>query len=140
MFKWLTRLGQRSSQKVAPSPELRIPAGRMSLAEAKAVSQRYFALHEQIQAAQKARDYPQVARLARQTYQLLPGFVAAWKREYGRWDIQSSVAAHTGGTILAVLRDHDGIALLQRTLASVEELAPWSAVGDAAVADLQLVD
>lgn len=94
MFKWLTQLGERGSQEVVPAPEPRVPAGRLSLAGAKAVSQRYFALHEQIQTAQKARDYPQVARLARQTYQLLPGFVAACKREYGRWDIQSSVAVH----------------------------------------------
>jgi len=86
----------------------------MSLAEAKAVSKRYFALHEQIQAAQKARDYLGVARLARQTYQLLPDFVEACKREYGRWDIQSSVAVHTGGTILAVLQDEDGVAFSSR--------------------------
>jgi len=57
MFKWLTRLGQRSSQEVAPPPEPRVPTERMSLAEAKAVSQRYVALHEQIQSARKTRDY-----------------------------------------------------------------------------------
>lgn len=139
MFKWLTRLGERGSQDTVPGPEPRVRAGRMSLAEAKAVSQRYFALHEQIQAAQKARDYPQVARLARQTYQLLPGFVAACKREYGRWDIQSSVAVHMGGTILAVLQDEDGVRLLQQTLAAVEDLKPWRPVGDAAANDLTLV-
>jgi hypothetical protein len=111
----------------------------MSLAEAKRRSERYFSLHEQIQSAHKARDYRTVARLARQTYDLLPMFVAAWKREYGRWDIQSSLAVHTGGTVLAVLQDEDGVQELQRTLAEVNELKPWRPVGDAAAADLKLV-
>jgi len=111
----------------------------MSLAEAKAVSRRYFALHEQIQAAQKARNYSTVANLSRQTYQLLPDFVAACKREYGRWDIQSSIAVHTGGTILAVLQDEDGVRLLQQTLAAVDDLESWRPTGDSAANDLELV-
>ena len=111
----------------------------MTLAEAKAVSARYFSLHEQIQAAQKTRDYARVATLSRQTYELLPDFVAACKREYGRWDIQSSVAVHTGGTILAVLQDEDGVRLLQQTLAAVEDLEPWRPTGDSAASDLALV-
>lgn len=140
MFKWLTRRSEPSSQpEAAPRQESRVPAGRMSLAEAKAVSQQYFALHEQIQAAQKGRDYSRAATLIRQTYELLPSFVAACKREYGRWDIQSSVAVHTGGTILAVLQDEDGVRLLQRTLAAVDDLKPWRPIGDAAVNDLNLV-
>jgi hypothetical protein len=102
-------------------------------------SQRYFSLHERIQSAHKARDYREVAKLARQTYDLLPMFVADWKREYGRWDIQTSLAVHTGGTVLAVLQDEDGIQQLQRTLSSVDDLRPWQPVGDAAVADLALV-
>lgn len=111
----------------------------MSLAQAKDCSQRYFALHEQIQSAHKARDYRQVARLARHTYDLLPMFVAACKREYGQWDIQSSLAVHTGGTVLAVLQDEEGVRLLQRTLESVDELKSWRPVGEAAAADLRLV-
>jgi hypothetical protein len=111
----------------------------MSLAEARVHSHRYFALHEQIQAAHKARDYREVGRLARQTYDLLPTFVAACKREYGRWDIQTSVAVHTGGTVLAVLQDEEGVQLLQRTLTAVHELEPWRPIGDAAAADLRLV-
>lgn len=139
MLKWLTRLGQRSSGELTAPPEPRVSAGRMSLAEAKAVSKRYFALHEQIQAAQKARDYLRVAGLARQTYQLLPDFVEACKREYGRWDIQSSVAVHTGGTILAVLQDEDGVRLLQQTLAAVDDLESWRSTGDSVANDLELV-
>jgi hypothetical protein len=111
----------------------------MSLAAAKNPSQRYFSLHERIQSAHKARDYREVGRLARQTYDLLPTFVAAWKKEYGRWDIQTSLAVHTGGTVLAVLEDREGIQQLQRTLASVEDLKSWRPVGDAAAADLDLV-
>jgi len=139
MFKWLSSLGQARSRDADTPLRGQSTASRMSLAEARAVSERYFALHEQIQSAQKARDYPQVARLARQTYQLLPGFVAACKREYGRWDIQSSVAVHTGGTILAVLQDEDGVRLLQQTLAAVEDLKPWRPVGESAATDLKLV-
>lgn len=139
MFKWLSSLGQARSREADTRPRGQSPAGRMSLAEARAISHRYFALHEQIQAAQRARDYPQVGRLSRQTYQLLPDFVAACRREHGRWDIQSSVAVHTGGTILAVLQDEDGVRLLQQTLAAVEDLTPWRPVGDSAANDLKLV-
>mgnify|MGYP001476248892 FL=1 len=139
MLKWLTDHGKRSARDLESPPAPRASTGRMSIAEAKAVSHRYFALHEQIQAAQKARDYLRVAGLARQTYQLLPDFVEACKREYGRWDIQSSVAVHTGGTILAVLQDEDGVRLLQKTLATVDELGPWRPVGESAAADLRLV-
>lgn len=138
MLKWLTRLGQRSAGELAAPPEPGASTGRMSLAEAKAVSKRYFALHEQIQAAQKARDYLRVARLARQTHQLLPDFVEACKREYGRGDIRSSVAVHTGGTIMAVLQDEDGVRLLQQTLATVDEVEPWRSVCESAAEDLRL--
>lgn len=139
MLKWLTGLGKRSARDLGSPPAPRVSTGRMSIAEAKAVSHRYFALHEQIQAAQKARDYLRVAGLARQTYQLLPEFVEACKREYGRWDIRSSVAVHTGGTILAVLQDEDGVRLLQQTLAAVDDLKSWRPTGDSAASDLALV-
>lgn len=140
MFKWLTRRSRAPESSQAPQDrKLHAPAARMSLAEAKSHSQRYFSLHERIQSAHKARDYREVARLARQTYDLLPMFVAAWKREYGRWDIQTSLAVHTGGTVLAVLQDEEGIQQLLRTLAAVNDLKPWRPVGDAAAADLKLV-
>ncbi|MCC6165100.1 MAG: hypothetical protein IT182_17280 [Acidobacteria bacterium] len=139
MLKRLTGLGKRSARDLEAPPEPRVSGGRMSLAEAKAVSQRYFGLHEHIQAAHRARDYSKVASLSRQTYALLPAFVAAWKREYGRWDIQSSVAVHTGGTIVAVLQDEDGVRLLQKTMSTVDELELWRPVGEAAAADLRPV-
>lgn len=139
MLKWLTGLGRRTARDLAGPPEPQVSAGRLTLAEAKAVSARYFSLHEQIQAAQKTRDYSRVATLSRQTYELLPDFVAACKREYGRWDIQSSVAVHTGGTILAVLQDKDGVRLLQQTLAAVDDLESWRPTGDSAANDLALV-
>lgn len=47
--------------------------------------------------------------------------------------------AFTGGTILAVLQDEDGVRLLQQTLAVVDELEPWLPVGDSAANDLKLV-
>lgn len=139
MFKWLTRRSQSPESSQARVDRKHAPAARMSLAEAKGHSQRYFSLHERIQSAHKARDYREVARLARQTFDLLPTFVSAWKTEYGRWDIQTSLAVHTGGTVLAVLQDEEGIQQLQRTLAAVDDLKPWHVVGDAAAADLVLV-
>lgn len=140
MFKWLTR--RSPSPNSSQAPQNRKPyasVARMSLAEAKSHSQRYFSLHERIQSAHKARDYREVGRLAKQTYDLLPTFVAACKKEYGRWDIQTSLAVHTGGTVLAVLEDEKGIQQLQRTLAAVTDLKPWQPVGDAAAADLTIV-
>jgi hypothetical protein len=140
MFKWLTR--RRPAHQSSPAPKEQtphVPAARASVAGAKNDSERYFALHERIQMAHKTRDYREVARLARQTYDLLPTFVMAWKREYGRWDIQTCVAVHTGGTVLAVLEDEQGVEHLQRTLAAVDELRPWRPVGDAAAADLAIV-
>jgi hypothetical protein len=46
---------------------------------------------------------------------------------------------HTGGTILAVLQDEDGVRLPQQTLAAVEDWKPWRPVGDSAANDLILV-
>ena len=100
----------------------------------------YFDLHAKIEAAQRVRDYRAAIAHARKTYSLLPAFVEAWKREYGRFDINTSVAVHTGSTLMAVMSDRQGIEELRLMLAKIPELRKWMDTADSARTDLDTVE
>lgn len=100
----------------------------------------YFDLHAKIQTAQRVRDYPATIAHARRTYSLLPAFVEAWKREYGRFDINSSVAVHTGSTLMAVMSDGRGVEELRLMLTQIPELRKWMDAAESAKTDLDTVE
>lgn len=104
------------------------------------VSDRYFQLHAKIEEARKVHDYRAAIRYARQTYPLLADFVHECKRQYGRFDIQSSVAVETGSILMAVMGDREGIAELRAALSAIPELQMWMGTAEAAEKDAAIVD
>lgn len=136
MFEFLKRLfGKRSEFRPKDSfPHL------YSVGPKDSVPDRYFQLHAKIEEAQKAHDYRTAILYARQTYPLLPAFVKACKREYGRFDIQRSIAVDTGSTLMAVMGDREGIAELRKALSETLELQMWMGAAETAEKDADIVD
>jgi hypothetical protein len=100
---------------------------------------RYFELSTAIERGKVDRDFRAAIRAARDTYPLLPGFVRQWKREYGKFDINTSHAVHTAPRLMAIMEDADGIRELRAALEGVEELKDWLAAATQAEDDLALV-
>jgi hypothetical protein len=86
---------------------------------------RYFELHEQIQLAKRNRDYPSAAAHAKASIPLFAS-LARTKRDFGRWNIHSSVAVSEGAPVLMALGDHEGLRAMHTALADVPELAEWA--------------
>ena len=118
----------------------RSPSPNRRLSEADRQAASTFALSGQIDEARKAGDFHRAIAAVRGSLPLLAAFVRETKRSFGRWDIQSSVAVHTGATLMAVMGDRAGIAELRSTLEATPELRAWLDAADAAEADADLVD
>src|SRR4051812_14143328 len=69
----------------------------------------YFETMARMQAAISARQYDEAARLVRQNVSQIPSFVLTTQKEYGEFGIPSIPALEQGGTILALVRDRDGL-------------------------------
>jgi hypothetical protein len=103
------------------------------------VVNRYFELSGEIEAGKRDRDYPRAIRAARATYEILPAVVRQWKREYGRFDINTSHAVHSAPKLMAVMEDRDGIRELRAVLESVKDLRDWLPSAEEAEADVAVV-
>lgn len=100
---------------------------------------RYFELSMAIEEGNRDRDYPRAIRAARATYQILPDVVRQWKREYGRFDINTSHAVHTAPKLMALIEDRDGIRELRAVLESVKDLHDWLPSAEEAETDVEVV-
>lgn len=100
---------------------------------------RYFELSGEIEMGKRDRDYARAIRAARATYPILPAVVRQWKREYGRFDINTSHAVHTAPKLMAVMEDRDGIRELRTVLESMKELRDWLPSAEEAEADVEVV-
>lgn len=78
-----------------------------------------------MQEAVSKRDYERAACLARENLRQVPAFVRTTKRSYGSFDISSVPALEVGGTLLALVGDHEGLAELRRIVTSNRDLDPW---------------
>lgn len=104
------------------------------------VSARYLELSAEIERSKADGDYGRAIRAARDTFVILPDFVHQWVREYGAFDIVTSHAVHTGGTLMAVMGDRDGIRELRSVLQLIPELRGFLPVAEEAEIDANLVD
>ena len=133
-----------SHEPVGPSPEqmLRqepsIPASRPA-ESGRAVLDEYFRLSGVIENEKSAGNFSAAIRAARDTFPLMPAVVAQMKKEYGAFDISTSHAVHTGGTLMAVMGNSIGINELRETLSSTADLRKWLGSADQAEADIRLV-
>ncbi|HYM76086.1 MAG TPA: J domain-containing protein [Candidatus Dormibacteraeota bacterium] len=101
---------------------------------------RYFELSNVIEAAKADGDFGTAIRAARETYPLIGAVVQQMKKEYGSFDICTSHAVHSGGTLMAVIGERQGISELRAVLNATPELRQWLPVGERAQADADLVD
>jgi hypothetical protein len=136
MFEGLKRLFGKPLE-TAPQDSA---SGSYSVSQNEPVVDKYFDLHAKIEAAKKAHDYRTAILYARQTYPLFPAFVEACKRQYKRFDIQSSVAVETGSILMAVMGDREGIAELRKALSGTSELQAWMGAAEKAEQDADVVD
>jgi hypothetical protein len=132
-----------ASSNVRPShaiPRAEPPDRRATQDDASGdVVNRYFELSGEIETGKRDRDYARAIRAARATYPILPAVVRQWKREYGRFDINTSHAVHTAPKLMAVMEDCDGIRELRAVLESVDELREWLPSAEEAEADVEMV-
>jgi hypothetical protein len=105
-----------------------------------AAVKRYFELSNSIVNAKARGDFRAASRAARQTYPLMAAVVRQMKSEYGSFDIATSHAVHTAGTLMAVIGDREGIQELRTALQSPPELRVWLPFADEAETDADLVD
>lgn len=105
-----------------------------------AAVRRYFELAVIIERAKADRDFPRAIRAARDTYPLMPAVVRQMKKEYGSFDVRTSHAVHTAGTLMAVMGDREGIQELREALAATRELRDWLPAVEDAEADAASVD
>src|SRR6266568_6253633 len=160
MFEFLRRLlggATRSATgpaiKVPPAePVRRVPEMQQDRAKAvdpvrpkdralsgRAAVDEYFKLSGVIESAKATGDYKKAVRAARNSFPLMPAVVAHMKKEFGRFDIATSHAIHTGGPLMAVMEDAEGISELRQTLDKTVDLHKWLESADQAESDLRLV-
>jgi hypothetical protein len=113
-------------------PKDRALSGRAAVDE-------YFKLSGVIESAKAGGDYKKAVRAARNSFPLMSAVVAQMKKEFGRFDIATSHAIHTGGTLMAVMEDAEGIGELRQTLDKTVDLHKWLESADQAESDLRLV-
>jgi len=101
---------------------------------------RYFELSNVIEGAKADGDFGTAIRAARETYPLMGAVVQQMKKEYGSFDICTSHAVHTAGTLMAVVGERQGISELRAVLYATPDLRQWLPVGERAQADADLVD
>lgn len=106
----------------------------------RAAVNRYFDLSSAIVNAKSRGDFRAAARAARQTYPLMDAVVKQMKSEFGSFDIATSHAVHTAGTLMAVIGDREGIQELRSALQLTPELRAWLPFADEADSDADLVD
>jgi hypothetical protein len=125
---------QQDRPKVAdPSrPKDKALSGRAAVDE-------YFKLSGVIESAKARGDYQKAVRASRNSFPLMPAVVAQMKKEFGAFDIATSHAIHTGGTLMAVMEDAEGISELRQTLDKTVDLHKWLESADQAESDLRLV-
>ena len=107
---------------------------------AAAAVDRYFELSNVIEGAKADGDFGTAIRAARETYPLMGAVVQQMKKEYGSFDICTSHAVHTAGTLMAVVGERRGISELRAVLNATPDLRQWLPVGERAQADADLVD
>lgn len=101
---------------------------------------RYFELSNIIEGAKADGDFGTAIRAARETYPLMGAVVQQMKKEYGSFDICTSHAVHTAGTLMAVVGERQGISELRTVLNATPDLRQWLPVVERAQADADLVD
>ncbi|MGE4412201.1 MAG: hypothetical protein AB7E45_00720 [Candidatus Caldatribacteriota bacterium] len=99
----------------------------------------YYSLLELIRDCQSKRLYDKMLEYCSQSLPLLETLVRDWKRQYGKFDIDSIPAIEVGCRYWAVMNDMEKLQLLSETIQQVPELRNgWSSIVDLAYKDARL--
>jgi DNA polymerase-3 subunit epsilon len=93
-------------------------------------SDRYFRELEQIHFAMGTHQYEKALRLSYESLPLVPGFVKAWSREYGRFDITGIPCIEVAARFSAAQGDLARLEQLRSWACAMPELEPWLAIID----------
>ena len=141
MLNFLSKLFQSpfTPPKTSTLREVEIaPADARSNARGDADS--YYETMGKIQAAHSKRDYPAAALATRENMAVIPTWVSATAKDYGRFDISSIPAFKEGGAALAVVGDRQGLVDMARLTKALPELEPWIEMVEGHVRDLTAID
>lgn len=87
---------------------------------------RYYVLHERIIELIRERRFQDVVAAVGETIPLYKDLVRKTKREYGSFDLETSVAIAKGGKVAAALGRQDMLRELERTLREIQETHIWA--------------
>jgi DnaJ domain len=130
-------VARKKEQESVPQPS---ESAARPARSGRAVTDEYFRLSGVIESGKSSGDFAVAIRAARETFPLMPAVVAQMKKEFGAFDISTSHAVHTGGTLMAVMGDYEGLAALRKTLSSNVDLGKWLESADQAESDIKLVE
>jgi len=82
---------------------------------------KYYVLHDKIIQSMKARRFEDVLSAVQETIPLYKDLVQKTKREYGAFDIQTSIAVDKGAKVAAALGRNDILKSMESTLRQISE-------------------
>lgn len=85
----------------------------------------YFGTMLQMREAVSKRSYNEAGQFVRENLSFISNWVRETCEEYGCFDISSIPTLETGGTVLALLGDDEGLKRMREIVVSTSELAPW---------------
>lgn len=132
MWRWLKDLLGESSNGQS---EKVFPSGKPTPA-----TERYFQLSGEIESGKRDGDFARAIRAARDTYPILAKFVTECVRDYGKFDIHSSHAIHTAGSLMAVMGDREALSELHQAVEKIPEIQDWLVAAEQAERDADAVD
>jgi hypothetical protein len=149
LFGWSEREVQKPALTSSDRPTLyedsfdadttrRVKASQSKPDDRRAIT-RYFELSGVIEHAKQDGDFAKAVAAARESFPLFAALVRQTKRDFGRFDIQTSHAVHTAGALMAVLADTGALQELRTALGNVAELREWISIVDDAEADAESV-
>lgn len=130
MLEFLRRLLSGGAEAAKPAGVAGLAVIPDTRTDRRRVSDAYFETMAAMQAAISKQNYKEAGRMARENLGHLAEWVKESERDYGSFDIRSIPVLEQGGTVLALLGDDTSLARMQRIIASVSALAPWSSAGD----------
>jgi hypothetical protein len=133
---------------MAPSTSLpgpgRVPAAKSNFLSVikppSGASESYLSTLSQFQDSMTKGDFNQAAKFVRQNLTYLPDWMKETKRSFGSFVMQNIPTFHQGAIVLAVVRDRDGLAEMQKIVTSVPDLKPWVEMVERHQGELELFD
>jgi len=88
--------------------------------------EKYYALHERIIESLRNSRFQSVVDAVEETIPLYRELVRQTKAEYGKFDIEVSVAIEKGGKVVAAMGRQDILRIMERTLRDIQETKSWA--------------